>query len=151
MNTVNGYQQRFLSHGKTLSRLPRRVALCLIAAAALFPGAPVVTNVLNGASYGGVLAPGTWAAIFGTGLATSAATATSVPLATTLGSVMVTFGGVAAPLYYVSPNQINAVIPFTVAIPKTSGSTVPVVVTVGSTASAAFNVMLSADAPAIFT
>lgn len=128
----------------------KRLLLCFLAAAALCPAAPpVVASVLNGASYSGALAPGTWAAIFGTSLTSSTATATSVPLATVLGGVTVTFGGVAAPLYYVSPGQINAVIPFEVVIP--ASGTVPVEVISPTGTGAAFTVQLSKNAPAIFT
>jgi uncharacterized protein (TIGR03437 family) len=109
---------------------------------------PVVQRVLNAGSYTSALAPGTWAAIFGTRLAVSAAAAESVPLPVTLAEVKsVTVGGVPAPLSYVSPGQINFVIPFDAAL----GASVPVVVTTSNGASAPVNITLARTAPALFT
>ena len=65
-----------------------------------------------------------------------------------LGGVSVTVGGVAASLRYVSPSQVNALIPFEVAIP--SNTVAPLVVT-SAGGSASYNVRLTRDAPAIFT
>ena len=59
----------------------------------------------------GLLAPGTIVQIFGTGLAASAATPTSGP-PTTINGTTVLISGTAVPLYYVSPTQINAELPF---------------------------------------
>ncbi len=131
-----------------MHKLLLRSVLGIIAAAPLLSAAPVVTGVVNGASYGTRLAPGTWAAIFGTSLADTTATASSVPLGTSLGGVTVSIGGIAAPMYYVSPTQINVVIPFE---SPNSGTTVPVLVTTASGTSAAFNIVLWQDAPALFT
>jgi uncharacterized protein (TIGR03437 family) len=61
------------------------------------------------------VAPGSAIAIYGKNLSTSTAAATSPPLPAQLGTTSVTINGVAAPLYYVSPNQINAQVPFEVA------------------------------------
>jgi large repetitive protein len=61
---------------------------------------------------GGPLAPGTIVAIYGQYLAAATAQATSVPLPTTFSGSSVVIGGMPAPLYYVSPTQINAQIPF---------------------------------------
>jgi uncharacterized protein (TIGR03437 family) len=109
---------------------------------------PVVQSVLNAGSYTNALAPGTWAAIFGTRLAVSTASAQTVPLPLTLAEVRsVTVGGVPAPLSYVSPGQINFVIPFEAA----PGASVPIVVTTSDGASAPVNVTLLRTAPALFT
>jgi uncharacterized protein (TIGR03437 family) len=109
---------------------------------------PVVQSVLNAASYTHALAPGTWASIFGTQLALSTASAPTVPLPMTLAEVKsVTVGGVAAPLSYVSPSQINFVIPFEAAL----NASVPVVVTTSGGASAPVNITLMRNAPALFT
>lgn len=50
-------------------------------------------------------------AAFGTQLATGVQLATSQPLPTTLLSTTVTVGGTPAPLFFVSPNQVNYLIP----------------------------------------
>jgi uncharacterized protein (TIGR03437 family) len=61
---------------------------------------------------GAALAPGTVVAIYGSNLAGGVAPSTTVPLSTSLGGTTVLIGGIPAPLYYVSPGQINAQIPF---------------------------------------
>jgi uncharacterized protein (TIGR03437 family) len=131
-----------------------KILVAHIAAAAIGWGQPVVSAVLNGASYSGNVAPGTWVSIFGAHLSASTATANSVPLKTTLGGVMVTFNGIAAPLSYVSPNQINAIVPFETAVALTSPPPivrVPVVVTNIAGASAPVSLTLSRNSPGFFT
>src|SRR5438045_43072 len=88
---------------------------------------PVVSAVLNAASYSALVSPGCLVTIFGSNLADAPATASGVPLPNTLGGVTVSVAGLAAPLLYVSPSQINALIPFETAIP--ANTVVPVVVT----------------------
>ena len=111
-------------------------------------GPPVVQGVLNAVSYSGNLAPGTWAAIFGSNLASATTSAASVPLPTELDGVSVTIGGIAAPLIFISPGQINAIIPFEVPL----SDVVPVAVTTSTGASTPFNIYyLSKDSPALFT
>lgn len=114
--------------------------------------AQTIAAVLNGASYSTTLAPGTWAAIFGSNLAGSTATAQSVPLPTQLGDVKsVTVGGIAAPLLYVSPGQVNALIPFELPdIASGSTVTVPLVLTTAA-GTVTQQITLRRNAPAIFT
>lgn len=113
---------------------------------------PRIQAVVNAASYSTSLAPGTWAAIFGTQLAPDTGSASSVPLATELHGVSVSVNGIAAPLLYVSPTQVNALIPFEAASPGRSQQiTVPVTLKTSDGTSSAFNVKLSRNAPAIFT
>ena len=109
---------------------------------------PVVSAVLNGASYSAVVSPGCVVTIFGTGLAAAPATAQGVPLPNTLRGVTVSVAGLAAPLFYVSPSQINALIPFETAIP--ANTVVPVVVTAPG-GSITYNIRLTRNAPGIFT
>jgi uncharacterized protein (TIGR03437 family) len=61
---------------------------------------------------GGALAPGTVISIYGSNLASAITQALSAPLPTSLGGTSVLIGGLAAPLFYVAPGQINAQIPF---------------------------------------
>ncbi|MES1257070.1 MAG: hypothetical protein ABUS51_01520 [Acidobacteriota bacterium] len=111
-----------------------------------------IEAILNGASFGPQVAPGTWVAIFGTQLAPSAASATSAPFATRLNGVAVTVAGVAAPLSYVSPDQINALIPFEAAtLTGFQKADVPVVVTTPQGKSPSFTLTLASTAPAVFT
>ena len=57
------------------------------------------------------MAPGDIAALFGAGMSGGKATATAQPLPTTLAGVQVRVNGVAAPLFFVSPGQINFQVP----------------------------------------
>jgi uncharacterized protein (TIGR03437 family) len=61
---------------------------------------------------GAPLAPGTILQIYGTGLATKTLPGTTIPLATNLAGTSVIIGGVQVPLYFVSPGQVNAQMPF---------------------------------------
>jgi uncharacterized protein (TIGR03437 family) len=61
---------------------------------------------------GGALAPGTIVEIYGSNFAGGIAQTLGEPLTTTLGVTSVLIGGIAAPLFYVSPGQINAQLPF---------------------------------------
>jgi len=50
--------------------------------------------------------------IYGSNLSTTTASNNTFPLSTQLGGTQVFFGTLAAPLLYVSPNQVNAQVPF---------------------------------------
>lgn len=125
-----------------------RIFEALVLASALASAQPSVSAVLNAASYSAVVAPGSWVAIFGTNLASASQGAPAVPLPTALGGVSVSVAGLTAPLLYVSPSQINALIPFETTIP--ANTVVPVVVTAPG-GSVTYNIRLARDAPAIFT
>ena len=106
---------------------------------------PGSAAVVNGASFQAALAPGSMISIFGTGLASGTESAPGMPLAT-LQNVVVSFHGIPAPLYYVSPTQINAQIPYGLA----PGSATMLVMASGSpTVTQA--VTIAAAAPGIFT
>jgi uncharacterized protein (TIGR03437 family) len=64
-------------------------------------------SVVDAATFRLSPAGGSIASLFGTGLATSPVSATTLPLPTMLGGTIVTVDGVPAPLFYVSPTQIN--------------------------------------------
>ena len=89
-------------------------------------------SIGNVASYAvNATPPGSVFAIFGTNLATKTASATNVPLPTTLLTTKVTVNGVAVPLFYVDTGQIDAQMPWEVP----GGTVASVVVTNGSSAS----------------
>jgi len=71
-----------------------------------------VDQASNAASYANVYAPGMALAVFGTNLAPATETYSFFPLPLTMQGVSATVNGVAAPLYYVSPTQINLQIPY---------------------------------------
>ena len=107
---------------------------------------PSVASVRNGASFEPLVSAGSLVSIFGTGLAESTLAASAVPLPTTLGGVTVSVDGVLAPLYFVSPGQINAQMPFGITADK-----VDVVVTTLRGPSLPYSVALFPTTPGIFT
>ncbi len=87
-------------------------------------------------------------ALFGNGLAQASAQA-STPFPYLLGGVQVTVNGIKAPLYAVSPGQVNAVVPYEV-----TGSTATFMVINANAASALSNavtVPLAPTAPGVFS
>jgi uncharacterized protein (TIGR03437 family) len=68
-------------------------------------------SVLNAASLSPSLAPGGYATLFGSGLAGCTAPADTATLPGKLCGAAVTFNGIAAPLTYASPGQINVLVP----------------------------------------
>lgn len=104
-------------------------------------------GIVGGASFaaGAAVAPGSFISIFGSGLATAASSASSTPLPTTLLTTSVRINATQIPLYYVSPNQINAQVPFeTLAGPATLS------VTVNGVLSPAVFLPVASTAPGIF-
>jgi uncharacterized protein (TIGR03437 family) len=111
------------------------------------PGSgPAIAGVADGASFAHKYAPGEILSVFGSGLAGSTGTAISVPLPATIGGITATISGVTAPLFMVSPTQINVQIPYQTAVNSTATL---VLNSGGQNASYQFNV--SPTAPAIFT
>ncbi len=105
------------------------------------PGAAV-----NGASFAAGAAPGMTLSVFSSGLASTTASASAVPLATTMAGTTATVSGAAAPLYFVSPNQVNLQIPYEV---KSGNATL----TINSPAGGSFSqsIYIVPSAPGIFT
>ena len=79
-------------------------------------GAPSISSITNGASFRQSYAPGMVLSIFGSNLAPSTWSATTVPLPLQLAGVSVTINGIDAPLYYVSSSQLNVQIPYEVPV-----------------------------------
>ncbi|HLK22258.1 MAG TPA: hypothetical protein VKT81_25100 [Bryobacteraceae bacterium] len=73
-----------------------------------------VWNAANLAPVTNPVAPGEFVSLFGSGLCTANEGALGLPLPTTLGKVQVTVNGTLAPISYVSPNQINVLVPYEV-------------------------------------
>ncbi len=98
---------------------PSNMLLSNATSATVKPGGLVVTvnpqaatPLRDGASFGVTLAPGAFISIFGTDLAPELAVAGTVPLPTRLAGVSVRIGDRYAPLFFVSPGQITAMVPF---------------------------------------
>jgi uncharacterized protein (TIGR03437 family) len=108
---------------------------------------PSVSAAINAASFAGAtLAPGMLASAFGQGFAQSISAATSIPLPPSLGGVSATVGGITAPLLFVSANQINFQVPWTV-----PAGAATLQITVGSTPVSPLNVTIGAAQPGIFS
>ena len=108
-------------------------------------GVPVVNDITDSAAYGPRVAPGSLATIFGTGLASSTASASGFPLPSNLGGSTVSVAGTLAPLLYVSATQINFQVPS-----SARAGEVNVVVNGPGGASAAFSMTVTAEAPALY-
>jgi len=80
----------------------------------LEPPAPVLSTsgVVNAASYVSGISPGALASIFGTNFLASTASATGLPLSSSLSGVQVSVGGQLAPILYVNPTQVNFQVPW---------------------------------------
>jgi uncharacterized protein (TIGR03437 family) len=94
---------------------------------------------------GGAIAPGSIVELYGSNLAAAAVSASKTPFPATLGSTSVTIGGIPAPLYYVSPTQINAQAPFEL-VP---GNQYEVVVTVNGALAAPGTISVDSVEPGI--
>ena len=125
--------------------------LLVLGAAAAYAQIPVVNTggVGNAASGAATVTPGSLVSIYGTNLAASNALADTIPLATQLNNVSVTFNGVAAPLRFVSSGQLNAQLPWNTLASGTAG-TASVVVTANGQTSAPQSVQIVPFSPGIF-
>jgi uncharacterized protein (TIGR03437 family) len=74
--------------------------------------APAIAGVTNGASFKQGFAPGSILTVFGSHLSPVTESAPSVPLPLLISGVEVLVNGIVAPLYYVSPGQLNVQIPY---------------------------------------
>jgi uncharacterized protein (TIGR03437 family) len=105
-------------------------------------------GVVNAASFappGNPISPGQFVTLFGTGLAKSNQTA-APPYPPTLNGVTVLVNNKQAPLYFVSPGQINALVPF-----ATQGSTATIVVQTGGANSNTVTVPVAATSPGVYS
>jgi uncharacterized protein (TIGR03437 family) len=93
------------------------------------------------------LIPGAIMSIYGSGLASVTMSAGAVPLPLTLGGVQVFVNSVPSPLLYVSPGQINFVVPWEV----TGQTQAAVVVHDGAAQSPPVQANVGSAAPAVFT
>ena len=118
--------------------------------AAAVTAAPMTNPVVSAADFHNeTAAPGEIVSVFGTNLALNTTGLTGflglATLPVSLDGVSVTIGGVAAPIYYVSPGQLNLQVPFGL----TPGAQ-PVVVSAPNGKSATMNLTITAAAPSIF-
>ena len=110
----------FLPFSRTLTTLrDGRLASTSSAGVVEFPLAfdaslqiPRVAAITNGADFSRNLGSGGLVTIFGDNLSDQTASADTTPLPTSLGNTCVTVNGANLPLMFVSPEQINAQLPF---------------------------------------
>ena len=114
------------------------------------PTGPVIGEggIVNGASFSdeAVVSPGSIASLFGINLAAGTEAATGLPLPTMLAGTEVLVNDTPAPLFFVSPLQINFQMPF-----EATGSTVPIVVASDGVRGPEGMVQVEPAAPGIFT
>ena len=115
-----------------------------------FSNRPLITPgaIVNAASFAPApipVAPGSIVSLFGVNLAADTVGASSVPLPTSLAGVSVRINGTPAPLFFVSPNQINAQVPY-----ETSLGQAAVTVTTGTGTSTAETLNVAPSAVGIF-
>lgn len=101
---------------------------------------------VSAASFTSVLTPDSIAAAFGANLATRVEVATVQPLPTKLADTTLKVNGQLAPLFFVSPGQINFLIP-----PGTPSGIATVVVTSGDGTISTGTAQIAPVAPALFT
>jgi uncharacterized protein (TIGR03437 family) len=99
-------------------------------------------GIMNAASFSPIaISPGSYATIRGANLSAVTALATSTAYPTSLGGISVTLSGEACPLVYLSPTQINFVVP----------SDVPVGRHLLSVGSATSDALVNGTSPGLFT
>jgi uncharacterized protein (TIGR03437 family) len=116
------------------------------------PLPPLISNVVNGASFQPGIATGSWVTIQGTNLSNTSPgrtwTASEIVngnLPTSLDNTSVTIDGKPAYVAYISPTQLNVLAP-----DDSNTGPVPVVVTNNGNVSGPFNATLATSAPAFF-
>jgi len=110
------------------------------------PPGTSITGIVNAASGMPFLAPGSLISIYGTNLAAGTGSAAGFPLPTLLNGASVTINGVAAPLIFASPLQLNLQLPF-----ETKVGTATLTVQSGTVKSPPATFTVAAAAPGIFT
>ena len=105
-------------------------------------------GVVNAASFapaGDSISPGEFVTLFGTNLAPVTESA-SAPFPPSVAGVSVLVNGLSAPIYLVSPGQINALVPY-----ATTGATASIVVNNNGTMSNTVQVPVAGTAPGVFS
>jgi uncharacterized protein (TIGR03437 family) len=103
-------------------------------------------NAGSSAPFTAGLAPGELLTLYGDNLASGTQVASAIPFPTTLGNVQVTVNGVPAPVYYVTPAQLSAIVPYGVV-----GSIAKVQVFNNNVPSNAVTEWISNTAPGVLT
>jgi uncharacterized protein (TIGR03437 family) len=114
---------------------------------------PSVTSVVNGASFKPTISPGSWVTLLGKNLSTTSTQATSAWLSTSLNGVTAQLSGPGGSysllVYYISPNQINAFVPYEVSPMMFGAANVQLSVST-STGATSYTVDCEAISPGLF-
>jgi uncharacterized protein (TIGR03437 family) len=112
---------------------------------------PVITSIVNGASFKSGVGPGTWISIMGSNFANTT-TGVSAPFLPSLNGVSAQLSGVGGAysllMYYLSPTQINAFVPMELS-PSLFGNTCSVAV-ITSNGTTSFTTQCLSLTPALF-
>lgn len=108
-----------------------------------------VVNLANAAPITNPIAPNELISLSGTGFTTNAVGASSLPLPMSLGNVTVTINGVPAPLDYVSPTRIIALVPSSIS-PDNNAAYATLQVTSNNVQSNPVTVYTNGTAPGVF-
>ena len=118
-----------------------------VSGSGIFVNPQGIVNAAGNAPVGNAISPGEFIAIYGSGLSTQTLTSTP-PYPGSLGGVAVSIGGLPAPVYLVSPGQINCLVPYNV---DTSKSSTTVLVMSNGATSNSVSAPLAKTAPGIFS
>ena len=105
---------------------------------------PQITSVVNAANFNSTIAPGGLISVFGNQLSPVNMATADVPLPTALADSCLTVNGLPMPILFVSPNQVNAQIPF-----QTVGNVTMILRTPGGTSNN-YNLQILPGAPSVF-
>jgi uncharacterized protein (TIGR03437 family) len=105
-----------------------------------------VVNAGSSAPFTAGIAPGELLTLYGSNLSSALKITGDVPFPTTLNNTQVKINGTPAPLYYVSPGQLSAIVPYSV-----TNGTAQVQVINNGTASNTVTIQVAATAPGILT
>jgi len=103
--------------------------------------------MVSAGSYLSIPSPGEIVSVFGVKLADGSALASGLPLQTLMQGSQLVFAGRALPLLFASPNQVNAVVPYSIA----PGATYQLIAQRGTRLSVPQSVTVAPAEPAIFT
>jgi len=105
---------------------------------------PNITSVLNAANGGTDIAPGGLISVYGTQLSPVNLATSEIPLPTALANSCLSVNGLPVPILFVSPDQVNAQIPF-----QAIGDVTLVLRTPGGQSNN-FNLVIEPNAPSVF-
>jgi uncharacterized protein (TIGR03437 family) len=105
---------------------------------------PNITSIVNAGDLGSDIAPGGLISVFGTQLSPVNMTTSEIPLPTALANSCLSVNGLAVPILYVSPDQVNAQMPY-----QEIGDVTLILRTPGGQSNN-YNIVIEPNAPSVF-